>query len=122
MLFALCLFTTPTWIVCLPHQYKIAWPRYGRGVGVNYFSQRHTDTLPCSGIEPRVNNFAVANLRSYLLSCTPSVGMLELNVFPKDKNKQRSRLSDSNLKNCLLLLATNRNPRCNLYGENKAES
>ena len=32
--------------------------------------QGYNDTLPSSGTEPRVNNLAVANLHSYLLSCT----------------------------------------------------
>ena len=61
-----------------------AWHSYG-SISVKCLFHRYNDQLPSSGTEPKVDNLAVANLRSYLLSCTAAiVGMLALSVFPKN--------------------------------------
>ena len=49
--------------------------RYIRGpcceiIVVKRLFQGHNDLLPSSGTEPRLDNLAVANLRSFPLSCT----------------------------------------------------
>ena len=72
--------------ICLPHQHEVSTSRnlqsdwataIGRLLGpvfvipgIQGFSQEHNDVLSSSGIEPRVDNLAVAYLRSYPLSCT----------------------------------------------------
>ena len=37
---------------------------------MKYLSQGHNDALPSLGTEPRVDNFAIANLRFHPLRCT----------------------------------------------------
>ena len=50
----------PRSVECLPH--------YG-SIGVKCLCQGHNHAQPSSGTKLRVDNFAVANLRSYSLSC-----------------------------------------------------
>ena len=38
-------------------------------IGVKCLSQEHNDVLPGSGTKHKVDNFAIANLRFYPLSC-----------------------------------------------------
>ena len=47
----------------------VAWPRYSN-IGGKCFFQGHNDALPSSGTEPKAENIAVSNLRSYSLGCT----------------------------------------------------
>ena len=55
-----------------------------RNIGVKCLCPGYNDTLPSSGTEPTVKNLAIANLRSYSLSCTAAlVSILALSVFPK---------------------------------------
>ena len=61
-------------------QPRLTWPRYGNICG-KCFSQGHKDALLSSGTELRVDDIAVAKLRSYPLSCTV---VLALNAVPKD--------------------------------------
>ena len=46
-----------------------AWSRY-RSISVKYLSQERNDPLSSTGIKPRVENHAVANLPSSQVSCT----------------------------------------------------
>ena len=45
------------------------WLRY-RNTGIKCLFQKINDTLPSLDIEPRVNDFANAKFRLYVLSCT----------------------------------------------------
>ena len=86
--------------ICLPHNTKLdtscifsqaGIPRrvnclapLSKNNGVKCLPQRRNVILPISGTEPRVDNLAVTNLRSYPLSCTSAkVGILKLSVCPK---------------------------------------
>ena len=46
---------------------KDAWLPYG-SININCFSHEHNDPLPRLGIEPRVDNLAIANSCSYPLT------------------------------------------------------
>ena len=48
------------------------WPRNGR-IGVKCLSQGFEDPISGSKVESRVYSLAIANLRSYPLSCTTAI-------------------------------------------------
>ena len=81
---ALCLSSTPTKhdsIRCLLSNWisvtARCWPVE---FCVKCFIQGPSDALPSLGTELRVGNFAVVNLCSYPLNCTPLVGISALSV------------------------------------------
>ena len=55
---------------------------YMRGL----FSQRLSDTLRNSGTKPKVDNFAVANLRSYPLRCTAASWDISIKCLSQEHN------------------------------------
>ena len=74
------------------HDGKTLGPRC-ESIGVKCLSLGHNDHLPTSGTESRVDNLAIAKLRSYLLSCTAAkVRILTLSVFPKTQQREMPRV------------------------------